>query len=437
MRAARAGLVGLVALAACRGGHKTRRESNAAPVVTIAQPVLPDAGAAGTSDEIEPNDADGVATLLALGGTVRARIQPDSDVDRFRIDVDRPGQLQVLVSGVDGVNLVVELEDDGGQLLARSDRGGARVKEGLPNVGVTPGRYFAVVHAVPKKKSRRSRRRHRAAPSNEPAPVYEITARMVQPAAGAEQEPDDDRGTANNLILADTATGYVGWSGDEDVWKLSIETLSAKNAIDVEVSPVEGVALSLEIADGIGRPLVQRKAPRGARLIVRGMLPVVPPGGSPFHYLKVSGERSNPETPYQLRVTAHLVGVDAEVEPDDTPETAFAIPPDRTVVHGTWTPGDVDCLAVPVAPEPRTLDVTIDPKGSVALGAELVVDGTAVAASSHGRHPAPGAMAKVTGQVPANAHAVIRVRGLDAAAKTEGGYDVTLKETVAAMPTAP
>jgi hypothetical protein len=73
--------------------------------------------------------------------------------------------------------------------------------------------------------------------------------------ANAEREPDDDRGAAIELILGDTVTGYLGWTGDADVWKLSVETLSDKNAIDVEVSAVEGLMLTVEIADGIGQPL--------------------------------------------------------------------------------------------------------------------------------------------------------------------------------------
>lgn len=427
-----AALAGFALAAGCRGhAKKEHRASTAAPVEMVAQPQLPDAGVpGGTSDESEPNDADGVATPLALGGTVRGKIDPETDVDRYRIDVDKAGSLQVTLSGIEGVDLALELEDDGGDVLARSDRGGARVKEGLPNLGVTPGRYYAVVRAVPHKKPSRSRRRgRRPEPTPPPAPVYELSARMVEPPVGAEHEPDDDRGTANDLIVGDTATGFIGWGGDTDVWKLAIETLAAHDAIDVELSPVESVALSLEVDDGIGRPVLTRKAPRGAKLIVRGLVPVVPAGGSPFYYLAVSADRSNPETAYQLRVTAHVVGPDAEVEPDDTPDKPFPIPPDRTVVHATWTPGDVDCFAVAPAADPRTLDVTIDPKASIALAGQLLVDGApAPAPPVHGR-VAPGAMSKLAGAVPANGHAVICVHGADPAATAEGAYDVSVTET--------
>src|SRR2546421_242192 len=75
------------------------------------------------------------------------------------------------------------------------------------------------------------RKRAAKRPAPEPArPVggpYEITASLVAPAAGFEHEPDDDRGEANDLIVGDTGSGYIGWSGDADVWKISVEALSA------------------------------------------------------------------------------------------------------------------------------------------------------------------------------------------------------------------
>jgi len=111
---------------------------------------------------------------------------------------------------------------------------------------------------------------------------------------------------------------------DKDVWKLSLEALSAKNAIDIEVGSVEGLALELVVADHLGQTVLDRKAPRGAALVVRGLLPIIPQGAPPFHYLTVRGDKSNPETPYQLKVSEHTIATDAELEPDDTPEKPFA-----------------------------------------------------------------------------------------------------------------
>ncbi len=423
----------LLAVSACRGGGtKSHRTGSAAPVEIVNEVKPPDAGHAGTIDEVEPNDADEVATPLPLATsrTLRGKIEPEADVDHVRIDVDKPGSLQVMLTGVEGQDLVLEVEDAGGIVIARSDRGGSRVKEGIPNLGVTPGRYTLVVRQVPKKKP--PTRRGRAAPEPAPAPaaVYELSAQLVAPVKGQEIEPDDDRGTANDLIVGDTVTGYVGWNGDADEWKLSVETLSEKNAIDVEVSAVEGVALDLEVADALGQPLVTRKGAKGAPLAIRDLLPVVPQGGAPFYYVTVSGAPSNPETTYQLVVKAHVLATDGEIEPDDTPEKPYAFPADRTIVHGTWTPGDVDCYALGTSDQPRNVEVTIEPKGDLDVTAELLIDGKP-AVDAKGKpvppvnHAGRGGAEKLTGQVPAGAHAIVRIKGEGA---QEGAYDVSVAD---------
>ena len=431
----RVAVVALVLACACGSKARQKRSGDAAPVEVVQEPILGDAGAGPASaDEVEPNDGEDVATPLPLDTILRGKIDPDTDADFYRLDLREPGALSVDVSGIDGVDLTLEILDAGGTVLARSDRGGPRVREGVPNLGVMPGRYVAVVRAKkpPPPPSKKSRRRKKAAAPAAPgpsaaAPVYELTAHVAAPSGTIEREPDDDRGTAIDLIVGDTATGYLGWTGDADVWKLAVETLSEKDAIDVEVSAVEGVALTLELADGIGHPLLTRKAPRGAPLVVRGVVPVVPPGAPPFHYLTIRGDRSNPETTYQLRVSAKPVGTDAELEPDDTPEQAMSVPPDRTVVHATWTPGDVDYFALPVDQAPRTVEITIDPPAEADLSAALLVAGKPV---GKGERLGKGAQEKFSGPVPAGATAILEVHGSDRSA--EGAYDVTFQDGPAA-----
>ena len=145
-----AGVAGAVA---CRGGGtKTKRTGSAAPVEVINEPQLTDAGRGPgpNADEIEPNDGDEVATPMSLGGTARGRIDPENDADYYRFTLDQPGVLAVALSGVEGMDLQLELTDATGTVLAKSDRGGARVKEGLPNAGLTAGRYTLVVRQFKK-----------------------------------------------------------------------------------------------------------------------------------------------------------------------------------------------------------------------------------------------------------------------------------------------
>src|SRR5690606_22347059 len=130
----------------------------------------------------------------------------EGDADYYRLDVDKAGVLQAMLSGVDGQDLTLELIDSTGVSLGKSDRGGARVKEGIPNARILPGRYTLIVRQlVPKKKKAARRKKGRGKKSQAveeapaPAPVYELAVQLVTPPAGAEREPDDDRGTANDL----------------------------------------------------------------------------------------------------------------------------------------------------------------------------------------------------------------------------------------------
>jgi hypothetical protein len=253
--------------------------------------------------------------------------------------------------------------------------------------------------------------------------------------AGSEREPDDDRGTANDLIVADNAVGFMGWGGDKDVWKLSVETLSDKNALDIALSAIEGVGLELEITDGVGAVLATRKAPRGQALKVQNMLPVVPDGAPPFYYLTVKADRSNPETSYTLHASATVLGPDPELEPNDVLDKPQTIATDRTVVHASWTPGDIDCFTVPPAAGERTIEFAIDVPSEIDLAGEILVDGKSVATADKGKK---GALEKISATVPANAKVVLRVKNPDAAATTsEAKYDVTVTESSATGDNAP
>jgi len=427
----------VIAAASCRGETKTKRSGSAAPVEIVTN--LPDAtrGPGPSSDEAEPNDGDEVASPVALGGTARGKIDPETDVDYYRVDVDRAGALQVSLSAVEGVDLTLELVDASGTSLAKSDRGGVRVKEGFPNVGVTPGRYALIVKRAAKKaKPKPKKGAPEPAPAAAPAtaPTYELVTQLVDPGKGGEREPDDDRGTAVDLIVGDNATGFIGWTGDRDVWKLSVETLSEKNVVDVQVSAVEGIALELEVSDGLGQPLALRKAPKGKVIVLRGLMPTVAAGSPPFHYLTVRADKSNPETAYTLHATARVVGTDEELEPNDLVDKPFVLPPERRVIHATWSPGDIDCFAIAPAPAARTVDIAIDTPSEIDLAAELLIDGKSVAAANKG---GKGVLEKLSGQVPANAKAVIRVKNPDPNASVEARYDVSVQESNAGGDNAP
>jgi hypothetical protein len=415
----------VIALCACGSKKKQKRTGDAAPVVVVKAPVF-DGGAPGSIEEIEPNDAADVATPLAVGATARGKIEPDTDADYYRVEVPQAGALGVLTNMVDS-DLTLEIEDSSGTVVARSDRGAARIREGVPNLPVSPGRYTVIVRKKPppppKKRSKKAPAPAAGSAPSGPPIAYEVTTTLAEPVANTEREPDDDRGTANDLIPGDQVQGYIGWTGDSDIWKLSVETLSAKNTIEIEVGAVDGVALSIELADGIGAPLLARKAPRGQPLVVKNVLPVVPSGGSPFLYLTIKGDKSNPETHYTLRVTAASVEPEQEIEPDDTAEKPMPFPSDRTRLDATWTAGDTDYYAIAADVNPRTVDVDVTPS-EIDVNVDLFVDGKVIATSEV---KGKGAKEKLTAQIPPSAKALVRVRA-PADATGQGTYELQIRE---------
>ena len=87
-------------------------------------------------------------------------VEPGGQVSRFSgfqsSVIVRPGiasgpelreakEVRIVPNGKSGSCIEYEWTDASGTVLARSDRGAARIREGVPNLGVTPGRYLAVV----------------------------------------------------------------------------------------------------------------------------------------------------------------------------------------------------------------------------------------------------------------------------------------------------
>jgi hypothetical protein len=123
-----------------------------------------------------------------------------------------------------------------------------------------------------------------------------------------------------------------------------------------------------------------------------------------------------------------VLGPDPELEPNDNAERPQMIAADRTVVHASWTPGDIDCFTLVPAATDRTVEFTIDTPSEIDLAGELLVDGKVVATANKGTK---GVLEKVSALVPANTKVVLRVKNPDAAASAEAKYDVRVLESSA------
>ncbi|MBK9070319.1 MAG: hypothetical protein IPL79_04860 [Myxococcales bacterium] len=300
----------------------------------------------------EPNDTWEAATPLAVGEQAHDAMSAASDRDIFALAIDRPRVIAVTLSALADADLVLEISDTSGTVLAIADTGPAGTVEGVPNLRLEPGRYAITVTEFVKKAARPRKGAKDAAPatpaSRDPGQAkYTLAIADAAVALEDEREPNETAPQASPLALAESKKGFVGWRGDRDVWQLATEGLSVDNVIDVQVMGVPGVTLTVEVlgADEVAEPLMSRRAKTTGPFFLRGL-----PVAAGAAWLRISGSPANPLTSYEVQFFARYaepdVGADApaESEPNDRAETATRL--SEQGVLGWLDQGDVDVFEV-------------------------------------------------------------------------------------------
>ncbi len=412
------------------GGKRIHRDRDAGARTAITR----DPGALGRTDEKEPNNDAAAATALPPGSVAKGMLDGETDVDVYRVAIPADGQLRVSLSGIDGVDLAMELRDGAGTVLAKSDRGPALTIEGFPNYGVRHGDYLLYVKEFvkPRKKPKPVKpKKGQPAPPDAgadpnarlgPSNVYELTVEVVPPVDLQEIEPDEDAGTAVEVMLGDSVTGWIGWSGDVDVWKIPLEGMAPQYALDLELDGVDGVALSVQLEDAGGAAVLTRKGTKGGGVSIHGFVPAIGAGAAPYHLVRIAGDRSNPEQPYVLHITTRLLDDDEEAEPNDTAANATPLRADATVTSGAmragYALGDVDRFVLEPLAAPGLLDLGVEPPTGVAVQLELAAGDAPLATATAAKI---GERVRLTGvSVPAGAPLVVTVKA-SKPAKTDGG----------------
>ncbi|HTE55699.1 MAG TPA: PT domain-containing protein [Kofleriaceae bacterium] len=327
-------VVAAVAGAGCKGERKREiglaHRDGGPPVVIVEQPT--ESGAVGPLErEKEPNDQRDQAAALPLPGGVNGALASADDIDFYRIEAGAARAVVIRLTGPaadeGGVDLVLELHDADGKVVARSDRGPAGTMEGLPGAPLAARAvYFASVTQLvkkgrPKKKKKPAAEDAGAAGGAAGAATYQLTIDAPAPGADDEVEPNDKPEAAGQVLLSEEKAGYLGWSKDVDLWKLSLVGFGGGFALDLAVTGVDGAALAVDVLAPDGRVIAARKGQKDRALMVRGLLPEL---GAPFYLARVSGSRSNPEMAYHLRASSRALGDGDEAEPNDDPDRAIA-----------------------------------------------------------------------------------------------------------------
>ncbi|MEZ4401906.1 MAG: hypothetical protein R3B06_17890 [Kofleriaceae bacterium] len=418
MRRAAALAAAAAAVAGCKGDDRKAigRSDRQAPAVTVVDQGGP--VERQRTPEVEPNgDA---ATAQPLGDGVRGTLDGAADVDVYAFDSAGSRMLAATLTGVAGLDLKLELRDAAFAPVVAADRGGAGVAEALPNVPLDQGRFYLVVRELehlPKVKKGQPKPASRTGPS----PAYELVATQVtDPPPGGEREPDDDPGSANEVVLSTPVTGYLGWAGDVDVWKLTIDGLADGDGLDVAVTAVPKVALTVEVLDAGSRRVMRQSGAPGQPVTLRSLAPRVAPGEPTVHYVAVSGKPANPDQTYQLTVATRLLDLDEEAEPNDRDDRANPLRfggEDQGTMRGTLGPGEVDRFVLSPGPGPMTLDVALDPPPGVTV--DVVASGGATAGSQR-----VGERVLLTAAVAPGQAVILKVAGAAAKAGVAGPYQL-------------
>jgi hypothetical protein len=386
-----AGLALVLASAGCKGKKKVRElglsRVRDAAAVEVVDRVVQSGFTGPLAAEVEPNDTRDQAGPVAVPGGIEGTLASEADVDFFRIEPGPARVVSVLLTGPPadqgGVDLVLQLHDADGKLLAHSDRGPAGITEGLPNAALAAGvaHYLSVSQFV--KKS--AKKKKGAAAPDAVAGSYRLTVERVEPGPADEAEPNDAPDGAREVLLGDEVSGYIGWNKDRDHWTLSLAGFSGGYVLDLALDGVDGVALTAEILATDGRVIASRKGEVGRGVLIRGLLPEV---GARHWLARISGSRSNPLEPYRLRPTARELAEGEEAEPNDDEAHAIVVGPLGDGAEGErrgfLDGGDVDFYRFEGGREPLTLNLSVEPPSGVDVVVRVMRPGGAEVARADG-----------------------------------------------------
>jgi hypothetical protein len=211
--------------------------------------------------EREPNNTAGNANLLASGRSVRGAIgaRDDSghgDVDYYSVPAGRGARVvEVRLDGVPGLDLVLELFDAQGRLLAKSDAHGRGGGEWLQPTAIGPTEGFVAVRELWAQGQK---------PSEDVSDPYEVTATWGPPAVGWELEPNDWPAAATPVPPGTSMRGFLGRADDKD-WFTIVP--ASTGPLRAHVTVPAGVDVEL-LLDGEGKRTVPARGDKAAGDVV-------------------------------------------------------------------------------------------------------------------------------------------------------------------------
>jgi len=174
---------------------------------------------------LDPGAVKGAALprIHALLGKRRSKDQGDVDFYVFEIKGAQRKTVFAAVEGLPNIDLVLELLGENpkapGRLsvFARSDRKGVARNEALPNLELSPGRYYLQVRQV----QVGDQDGVLPLPVENVSDSYQLALALLPSGLTEEHEPNDNHKEAAPLLPGSSATGMVGVTDSEDWWLLT------------------------------------------------------------------------------------------------------------------------------------------------------------------------------------------------------------------------
>lgn len=285
--------------------------------------------------ETEPNDTPGTADRFDASVVMRGRAIGESDM--YRLEVTGEPQLwQVEARGTAITNL--EWSDGLGYAMGYGVIADDKASATLYDLYLVPGEH----------------RIHIAADGGD----YTLRAiPMGPPDPNAEREPNNERTRANVLEVGDTRSGRLR-AGDTDWYRFSLAA-TERIAFDVEVPDASAVVL--EIETGAQTVVETRTTNVGQDIRYDALLPA----GEYVAWLRATQPSDEPYT-FSLRRGDPLAR-EGDVEPNDAPETARAVPSSGVIEGSGWGYGEPDWYRLPALPGGRFAVEVDGPLGSLEL----------------------------------------------------------------------
>jgi hypothetical protein len=252
-----------------------------------------------------------------------------AEEDWFRVKIDAAGLriLNVDVTGVPGVDPILEIYDANLYKIKEQGGGGPGEPERLRDFGVRgPAVYFL-----------RLRSKSRLA-ANAQVP-YQITTELLPYEGTSEFEPNDQRQDATPFERGSMG-GTIGTAGDQDWYKVVVPQ-DGRQLLTAQVTSVPGMDLVLSLRDELGNPILafddggkeQPEAVTGFGV------------GKGTYYLVVSeksGRKADTQHGYTISRTVVPAAPGLEFESNDSTATAQALKVGESVDGYLAPKGDVD-----------------------------------------------------------------------------------------------